>query len=100
MHHLRKTSSAVVLLSPAQPAHRKCWLFQQMETESYIAFAETEGDLSSSLFIDLFSYFIYLMDGFSIFLSSSALMILVFLRGSLWLKTVRCLDLLTPYRKQ
>ncbi|XP_058639294.1 uncharacterized protein LOC131544819 [Onychostoma macrolepis] len=71
MLHLRKTSSAVVLLSPAQPARQKCWLFQPMETESYIAFAETQ-----------------------------ALMILPFLRGSLWLKTLRCLDLWKPYRKQ
>ncbi len=34
-----------------------------------------------SLFIDLFIYFIYLMDVFPIFLSSSALMILPFLRA-------------------
>ncbi len=37
--------SAVVLISPAQPACRKCWLFQPMETESYIAFAKTQGGL-------------------------------------------------------
>lgn len=53
-----------------------------------------------SLFIDLFIYFIYLMDVFPIFLSSSALMILPFLRGSLWQKTLLCLDLWKPYRKQ
>lgn len=67
MLHLKQTSSAVVFLSPAQPARQKCLLFQQMETESYNAFAETEGGLYSSIFINLFIYFIYLIDGFPIF---------------------------------
>ncbi|KAK0135450.1 Tripeptidyl-peptidase 2 [Merluccius polli] len=69
--HLRKTSSAVVNLLLAQPARQKCWLLQQMGTGSYIAFAEVE-----------------------------ALMTLGFFRGSLWLKTVQCMHLWTPYGDQ
>ena len=53
MLHLRKTSSAVGNLLPAQHAHQKYWLLRQMGTGSYIAFAEVEGALSSSDFIDL-----------------------------------------------
>ena len=65
MPRMRKSSSAVVLLSSALPARRRCWLFLPMETGSYIAFDEVEGAIFTLLLFNFFDYCLYFMDIFA-----------------------------------